>query len=96
MVIVRASGEIDSAGAPKLSAALHRELDSGKCHLLVVDLPAVDFLGAQGIVVLDNAHQHVQAYHIGLRLIASKAVQRLLQTLGMVESFKFCDDIDYT
>ncbi|MDQ3899370.1 MAG: STAS domain-containing protein [Actinomycetota bacterium] len=96
VVIVRASGEIDSAGAPKLSAALHRELDSGKCRLLVVDLRAVDFLGAQGIVVLDNARQHAQAYHIGFLLIANQAIQRLLQTLGMVKNFEFCDNIDYT
>lgn len=96
VVIVRASGEIDSASAPRLSAALHRELDTGRCRLLVVDLRAVDFLGAQGIVVLNNACQHAQAYHIAFRLIAGKAVQRMLQALGMVKNFEFCDNIDYT
>ena len=77
VVIVRASGEIDSASAPRLSAALHRELDTGRCRLLVVDLRAVDFLGAQGIVVLNNACQHAQACHIAFRLIAGKAVEAI-------------------
>ena len=61
VAIVRARGEIDSASAPRLSAALHRELDSGTCRLLIVDLRAVDLLGAQGIVVLNNARQHAHA-----------------------------------
>ena len=91
VVIVRVSGEIDSATAPRLSAALHRELDSRSCRMLVVDLRAVDFLGAQGIVVLDNARQHAQAYHIGFGLIAGRAVQRLFEALGVIENFEFCD-----
>jgi anti-sigma B factor antagonist len=91
VVIVRVSGEIDSATAPRLSAALHRELDSRSCRMLVVDLRAVDFLGAQGIVVLDNARQHAQAYNIGFGLIAGRAVQRLFEALGVIENFEFCD-----
>ena len=61
VAIVTARGEIDIASAPRLSAALHRELDSGTCRLLIVDLRAVDLLGAQGIVVLNNARQHAHA-----------------------------------
>jgi anti-sigma B factor antagonist len=91
VVIVRVSGEIDTATAPRLSAALHRELDRGSCRLLVVDLRAVDFLGAQGIVVLENARQHAQAYHIGFCLVANRTVRRLLQALGVIEVFAFCD-----
>ena len=91
MVIVRVSGELDTATAPRLSGALHRELDSGTCRLLVVDLRAVDFLGAQGIVVLDNARQHAQAYHIGFCLMADRAIRRVLQALGVIKDFAFCD-----
>ena len=91
MVIARVSGEIDTATAPRLSAVLNRELDSGICRLLVVDLRAVDFLGAQGVVVLDNARQHAQAYHIGFCLLADRAVRRLLQALGVIHDFEFCD-----
>ncbi|MDQ3765649.1 MAG: STAS domain-containing protein [Actinomycetota bacterium] len=87
---MRVSGEIDTATAPRLSAALHRELDSGTCRLLVVDLRAVDFLGAQGIVVLNNARQHAEAYHIGFCLMADRTVRRLLQALGVIEDFTFC------
>src|SRR5437764_10924512 len=60
VVILRVSGDIDSATAPRLSAVLHRELDSGTCRLLAVDLRTVDFLGGQGIAVLDNARQHAE------------------------------------
>jgi anti-anti-sigma factor len=87
MVIVTASGEIDDACAPKLSAALHREIDSGKCRLLVVDLRAVYFLSRQGIVVLTKARQHADAYQIGFALIANAAIRHLLQPLETVENF---------
>lgn len=86
VVIVTASGGIDNASAPRLSAALHRELDSPRCRLLVVDLRAVDFLGTQGIAVLTNARQHADAYHIGFTLITSGALHRLLRPLGMIEN----------
>ena len=91
VVIVRVSGELDSATAPRLSAVLHRELDSGTCRQLVVDLRTVEFLGAQGIAVLDNARQHAQAYQIGFCLLVGRAIQRLLQALEVIEHFQFCD-----
>jgi len=92
VVILRVSGEIDSATAPRLSAVLHRELDSGTCRLLAVDLRTVDFLGGQGIAVLDNARQHAEAYHIGFCLMGGRVVRRLLQALGVIEDFEFCDN----
>jgi len=92
VVIVRVGGEIDSATAPRLSATLHRELDSGTCRVVVVDLRTVDFLGAQGIVVLDNARQHAEAYRIDFCLMAAGAIRRQLQALGVIEGFKFCDN----
>jgi anti-anti-sigma factor len=95
VVIVRVSGEVDSATAPRLSAVLHRELDSGTCRQLVVDLRTVEFLGAQGIAVLDNARQHAQAYHIGFCLLAGRAIRRLLQALEVIEHFQFCDNNNY-
>jgi len=94
VVVVRVRGEVDSATAPRLSAALHRQLGSGACRQLVVDLRAVDFLGAQGIVVLDTARQHAQAYRIGFCLIANRAIRRVLDALGLIETFEFGDDID--
>ena len=48
-------------------------------------------LGAQGIVVLDNARQHALAYHIGFCLMADRAIRRVLQALGVIEDFAFCD-----
>lgn len=92
VVIARVSDEIDTATASRLSAALHRELDSSTCRLLVVDLRTVDFLGAQGIVVLDNARQHAEGYHIGFCLIAGRQVRRLLQALGVIDDFQFCEN----
>jgi anti-sigma B factor antagonist len=95
VVIARVSGEIDTATAPRLSAALHRELDSETCRQLVVDLRTVEFLGAQGLAVLDNARQHAQAYHIGFCLLANRAIRRLLQALEVIEHFQFCDNNNY-
>ncbi|MDQ3905590.1 MAG: STAS domain-containing protein [Actinomycetota bacterium] len=93
MVIVRASGQIDSTTAPKLSAALHRELDGDSCRLLVVDLRTAEFVGTQGIVVLANAGQHANAYNIHFSFIARGAVRRLLQPLEEMKNFDFYDDL---
>jgi anti-anti-sigma factor len=92
-VVVRVSGEVDSRTAPQLSAAIHRQLDAGTCRRVVVDLRGVEFIGAQGVMVLENARQHAEAYHIGFCLVAEgRAVLRPLQALGMIETFELCDD----
>lgn len=86
MVIVTASGDIDNASAPRLSAVLHREVDSRRSRVLVVDLRAVDFLGTQGIAVLTNARQHADAYHISFTLITNESLHRLLRPLEMLQN----------
>lgn len=94
-VVVRVSGEVDSRTAPQLSAAIHRELDAGTCRRVVVDLRCVEFIGAQGVMVLENARQHAEAYHIGFCLAAKgRVVLRPLQALGMIESFELCDETE--
>jgi hypothetical protein len=55
---------------------------------------AVEFLSTQAIVVLDNARQHAQAYHIGFCLVAGRAVRRLFAQLRVIETFEFCDNSD--
>jgi anti-anti-sigma factor len=93
VVVVRVSGEIDSRTAPQLSAAIHRQLDAGTCRRVVVDLRCVEFIGAQGFMVLENARQHAEANHIGFCLVAEgRAVLRPLQALGIIESFELCDE----
>jgi anti-anti-sigma factor len=93
VVVVRVSGEVDSRTAPQLSAAIHRQLDAGTCRRVVVDLRCVKFIGAQGVMVLENARQHAEANHIGFCLVAeSRAVLRPLQALGMIDSFELCDE----
>lgn len=91
-VVVRVSGEVDSRTAPQLSTAIHRQLDTGTCCRVVVDLRGVTFIGAQGVMVLENARQHAEACHIGFCLVAEgRAVLRPLKALGMIESFELCD-----
>lgn len=93
VVVVRVSGEVDSRTAPQLSAAIHRQLDAGTCRRVVVDLRGVKFIGAQGVMVLENARQHAEANHIGFCLVAEgRAVLRPLQALGMIDSFELCDE----
>jgi anti-sigma B factor antagonist len=92
-VVVRVSGEIDSRTAPQLSAAIHRQLDAGTCRRVVVDLRRVKFIGAQGVMVLENARQHAEAFHIDFCIVVEgRAVLRPLQALGMIESFELCDE----
>jgi anti-anti-sigma factor len=93
VVVVRVSGEVDSRTAPQLSAAIHRQLDAGTCRQVVVDLRRVTFIGAQGVMVLENARQHAAANHVDFCIFAEgRAVLRPLQALGMIESFELCDE----
>ena len=95
VVVVRVSGEIDSRTAPQLSAAIHRQLDAGTCRRVIVDLRGVTFIGAQGVMVLENARQHAEAFDIGFCLVAEgRAALRPLQALGMIESFELCDELE--
>lgn len=88
VVVVAVAGEIDSATAPKLSTCLHRELER-KPAVLILDLTAVNFLGAAGLHVLHCALDRSQTLSVAFNLVHDEqsAVQSALRAAAMTRTF---------
>lgn len=54
--VVRPVGEIDMLTAPALAKAL-RDVLTPPCHVVVLDLDGIDFLGSSGLAALVEARQ---------------------------------------
>ena len=92
VVVIVGVGEIDSITAPRLSAALHRELEHTPASL-VLDLTGVSFLGVAGLHVLDCALARAGTLAVTLDLIYHdhSAVQSALRAAAMTGLFPtFC------
>jgi anti-anti-sigma factor len=92
VVVIVGVGEIDSITAPRLSAALHRELEHTPASL-VLDLTGVSFLGVAGLHVLDCALARAGTLSVTLNLIYHdhSAVQSALRAAAMTGLFPaFC------
>lgn len=79
--VVAASGEIDLATAPAVSAALSAR-DDGETGL-VLDLRGTTFLDSSGIRVLVEAHRAGAADGIPFSVAGSPPVLELLETTGV-------------
>lgn len=87
MALVAVDGEIDLATAPTLRNQLSEQLDSADCRVLVVDLAAAGFFGVCGVDVLVDMQLRADRDGIELRLVTCRLVQRVLQIVGVEESF---------
>jgi anti-sigma B factor antagonist len=81
MVVVRVSGELDCATAPRLAETLDAALVEGPAALLV-DLRDVSFLDPSGARPL-RALAAASDLDVRLRLRAAGTVRRVLEWLGM-------------
>ncbi|OLS97516.1 hypothetical protein BJF90_10395 [Pseudonocardia sp. CNS-004] len=84
-IAIMAAGEVDTATAARLSAAVHRELDRGPSTLLL-DLDEVTFLGVAGLRVLQCAADRATVSGVPVRLTYRdrSPAQRALEAAGMV------------
>lgn len=77
--MVFASGDLDVATAPTLSAALAEVCADPRCHLLVLDLHDLDFIGAGGVRAIVAGVADADAHDIEFRLRGpSPTVRRVL------------------
>jgi anti-anti-sigma factor len=84
VVVIVGVGEIDSHTAPRLSASLHRELESTPATL-VLDLTGVSFLGVAGLHVLECALARAETLSVTLNLVYQdhSPVQSALRAAAM-------------
>ncbi|HEY3708350.1 MAG TPA: STAS domain-containing protein [Amycolatopsis sp.] len=84
VTVLRVSGALDLALAPKLQRLVDRAARSGP-RLLVIDLSAVDFLASAGMAVLVRAHRHAPS---AVRVVASGRL-----TLRPLEMTRLTDEL---
>src|SRR5262245_10260112 len=81
--VVRVTGELDLAGAPRLEAVL-----AGLDGDVEIDCSGLDFIDAAGLRVFRSAHDACAARGCSLVLVdPSPAVARLVQIVGMEDLF---------
>ncbi len=87
VVVVRVTGELDTAAAAGLQGALDDVLGRPGTRECVVDLTAVTFLDCAGIRPLVRAHAAVRrsGRTLAVRAGTDRAVDRLLRLTGLGE-----------
>jgi anti-sigma B factor antagonist len=86
VAVVRASGELDLATAPRLVRAISLDTD-GRRPRVLVDLAAVEFCDSAGLRALLGAAREVEA-RAGRLVVAVEpggVVERLLEMAGLTE-----------
>jgi anti-sigma B factor antagonist len=87
--LVTVSGDLDFATAGELDRALVTQVRSA--GLVVLDLREIAFIDAGGLGVLLRAEANARLGGIGLWLMASECVRRMLVLSGVTTQFTYGD-----
>jgi anti-sigma B factor antagonist len=92
--VVKASGRVDSATAPKLAEALEAITGAGR-YKIVLDLSEVEFMSSAGLRVLISTQKNCKRYNRGELVLAlvPKRIYDALELAGFVPLFKFHDNV---
>jgi anti-sigma B factor antagonist len=92
--VVKASGRVDSATAPKLAEALEAITGAGR-YKIVLDLSGVEFMSSAGLRVLISTQKNCKRYNRGELVLAlvPKRIYDALELAGFVPLFKFYDNV---
>jgi len=92
--VVRASGELDVATAPKLRERLTELIDGGATQL-VVDLEDVDFVDSTGLGVLVGGLRRAREGGGEVRLVCTNhRILKVFEATGLHEVFTIGDSLD--
>lgn len=86
IAVVEVRGEVDASNTATLHDALHAALRLPPAAL-IVDLAGVDFFSSSGISALMNLRRQCAAADLPLRLVAPRAVHRVLDLVGLGDAF---------
>ncbi|MGJ6966396.1 STAS domain-containing protein [Streptosporangium sp. G11] len=93
-VVVRATGELDMAVAPRLRAEIDRALDGAGTPSLVMDLTGVPFCDSVGLGVLVGTLTRLKEAHGRLMLVLSPGmITHLLTITNLDRHFETRDNL---
>ena len=92
--VVKPTGRIDSATAPKLSEVLDGIINDGR-YSIALDLSEVEFMSSAGLRALISAQKSCKRYNRGqvVLVLVPKRVYDALELAGFLPLFKFYDNI---
>ncbi len=95
LVVLVPEGELDVVTGPALEGTVNRQLRSGECRRLVVDLGRLDFFAVHGVHILERARAVASAEGCEVRLVVNtRVVGRVLQLLGLDRTFHLHPTVD--
>jgi len=91
--LVKVTGRVDSATAPKLAETLNDITDLGR-YRIVLDLSELDFISSAGLRVLISSQKTCKRYNRGEVILANVKPNILssLDLAGFTPFFKIFDD----
>ncbi len=97
--VLRTSGDIVLATAPRFRAALEEAVDvvertEGSEHVLVVDLRETEFMDSSGVATLIGSTEGLRKRGGAARLVSpSEPVRRMLEVTGLMRMFRVYPDV---
>ncbi|MEC8999561.1 MAG: STAS domain-containing protein [Actinomycetota bacterium] len=93
-VVLRALGDLDMAGVPRLRSAVVSEVDGGT-RLLVLDLTGVDHLDSAGLGAVIGALRRLRTHNGDLRLVCPEPrLRRVFEACDLDRVLELHDDVD--
>ena len=92
--MVKVTGRIDSATAPKLAEALAKITDAGRFKI-AIDLSGVQFLSSAGLRVLISTQKNCKRYNRGEVVLAAvpETIKSVFDLAGFISIFKILPDV---
>jgi len=91
--LVKVSGRIDSATAPKLAETIDAIMNDGR-YKIIMDMSGVEYMSSAGLRVLVGTQKTCKRYNRG-ELVLALVPPRILEALdlvGFIKLFKFFDN----
>lgn len=91
--VLRPVGEIDLATVSTLREAIGQLMSTASCSA-TIDLSAVAFMDCHGVTALLEAADRARAEGIGLSVVASPRISRLIRLTGLFAALDVYDQLD--
>ena len=91
--LVRATGRVDSATAPKLGEVMDEITNAGRFKI-VFDLSGVEYMSSAGLRVLINTQKNCKRYNRGELILAGipPRIYEALDLAGFIPLFRIFED----